>query len=349
MHSSTSSSEDNAGWRRTGLVFIAASVVLFGAAEYVSRAHGRRPVLQQNDLRLWSETRAKLSTLGPQDVVFVGASRIARGLHGPELERQFSKDHYLQLGVDGCLPGGTIEDVLADPNFAGVVVTSVFVTEAAITADVDPWAPCQQRFVDYFHNDWSTVDHFEWQFQKKVKLSLSLLSWSHWDLLPYLQGRGVHQPVLQFRVDRANPMDFGLPYWQALAPSRAKKNRAQLARLEETIDTPGVFEQIVAKSDKFEGHIQRFQARGGRFVYLRMPSSNPTHPHIYRQLKSRFWDKLKARTSAQTIHFLDVEGMRELKTPDGSHLHARDTPHFTRVLAQELRQRGLLKPAQRNQ
>lgn len=326
------------------MAFVAASALFLGGGEFVARKYGRHAVLKQNDLRLWAEVRSGLDSLGPQGVVFLGASRIARGLSGPELERQLGKGGYLQLGVDGCLPGGSIEDVLSEESFRGVVVASIFVHEEKLDAEVNPWLPCQQKYVDFFHNQWDPVHRAEWYFQRRLKLTFSLLSYSHWDLLLYLQGRGVHQPARETRPDRVNPMDFDLPYWQALSEDHAKKNAAQLAKLIETIDTPGVFETIVAKGDKFEALIQSFQARGGRFVYLRMPASNPMHGEVYSQLKTGFWDRLVRRTHAETIHFLDIEAMKDLQTPDGSHLHASDTAGFTSVLLEELRGRGLLEP-----
>jgi hypothetical protein len=342
VHSSTSSSKSTGRWGTTAVIFVAASALFLGGGEIVARKYGRHPVLKQNDLRLWAEVRGGLDSLGPQGVVFLGASRIARGLSGPELERQLGNGGYLQLGVDGCLPGGAIEDILNQESFNGVVVASIFVKEAKIDDTVNPWLPCQQKYVDFFNNRWDPVNRAEWYFQRRLKLTFSLLSYSHWDLLPFLQGRGVHQPARHSRPDRANPMDFDLPYWQALAEGRAKKNQAQMTALAATIDSPQLFDKMLSKGQKFESLIERFEARGGRFVYLRMPTSSATHPGVYAQLKTRFWDKLDTR--AETIHFLDIEAMKDLQTPDGSHLHVKDTAGFTSVLLGELRVRGLLKP-----
>lgn len=344
MPSSTSNSDAPSGrWGLTAVVFVLASVALVGAAELWARSAGHNPLLQQNLRAFWAEQRGRVSGLDANGVVFVGASRIGRALNGPELEAQLGADGFVHLAIDGCFPGGTLEDLLQEADFKGVIVASIFVQEKEIDEHANPWHPCQQNFVDFYRDDWTPIKRAEWAIQKQIKLRSSLLSFSHWDLLPVLQGRGLQQKADEFRSDRVNPMNFRLPFWKEILEKRLAQKARELEGYAKTKGDDAAMARVLSRGRHLEPLIAAFQARGGRFVYLRTPTTNPYDNSVYADLKRRFWDELSKTTNAEVIHFLDVPEMQGFETPDGGHIDAADTPRFTKVLIEQLRSRGLLR------
>jgi hypothetical protein len=58
--------------------------------------------------------------------------------------------------------------------------------------------------------------------------------------------------------------------------------------------------------------------------------------------KDIFWDRLAARTHAQTIHFKEHPALATLECPDTSHIDSKDGPQFTRGVIDILRERGVI-------
>ena len=92
-----------------------------------------------------------------------------------------------------------------------------------------------------------------------------------------------------------------------------------------------------------EQWVRRIHARGGRVVFVRFPTTGE-HWEMEQEVyaKQLYWDRLPEWTTAETIHFLDTEGLRGFTCPDTSHIDGRDTPRFTEGLLDELVRRGVL-------
>lgn len=103
-----------------------------------------------------------------------------------------------------------------------------------------------------------------------------------------------------------------------------------------------VFEEVTR-------HVETIRARGGEVVFVRAPSSG-----LFREIEAkafpreRFWDELLRRTGAIGVHFEDHPGLQDVEIPEWSHIRAADTDRFTteliRILRQEMRARGTMRP-----
>ena len=80
-----------------------------------------------------------------------------------------------------------------------------------------------------------------------------------------------------------------------------------------------------------EPWVERIQARGGRVVFARFPSTGEVLA-VDEAMRSRreHWDRFAARTAAETLHFQDVPGLAGFDCPDGAHLDRGDTARFHR-------------------
>jgi hypothetical protein len=97
-----------------------------------------------------------------------------------------------------------------------------------------------------------------------------------------------------------------------------------------------------------EPAIAQIQARGGRVVYVRMPTCDErwTGDEIVFP-KAQFWDQLAAQTRALTIHFKDYPELAKFPCPDTSHIESKDAPEFTRTLLDILQRHGAITRASR--
>jgi hypothetical protein len=93
--------------------------------------------------------------------------------------------------------------------------------------------------------------------------------------------------------------------------------------------------------ERVEGWLDRIQSRGGRVVFVRLPSQGELWDlHSRRYPRERYWDLWAGKSDAAFVHFKDIPGMSAFDLPDLSHLDQRDAPIFTRLLLVELRRQG---------
>jgi hypothetical protein len=92
-----------------------------------------------------------------------------------------------------------------------------------------------------------------------------------------------------------------------------------------------------------EPAVKELQARGGRVVFVTLPSTGEMWDLGQRLFpKEEYWDRFAIATSAVTIHFRDVPTLRATRCPDNFHLDFRDADKFTNNLVDELIKRGVL-------
>ena len=89
--------------------------------------------------------------------------------------------------------------------------------------------------------------------------------------------------------------------------------------------------------------VLRIENRGGRVVFVRMPSSgarleleNEYHP------KEDYWDRLAEVCRGEWIHATELKGAHRWECPDDSHLDYRSAIRFTDALLEEMLIRGVL-------
>jgi hypothetical protein len=90
---------------------------------------------------------------------------------------------------------------------------------------------------------------------------------------------------------------------------------------------------LEARWTAFDALIRKIQARGGRVVLVRFPTTKriwQMDQILYP--KDVYWDTLVARTSGQTVHFAEHESLSSFDLPDGVHLDYRDAPRSRALL-----------------
>jgi hypothetical protein len=89
--------------------------------------------------------------------------------------------------------------------------------------------------------------------------------------------------------------------------------------------------------------VHAIEARGGRVIFMRLPSSGPVL-----ELEDRFapraatWDRLLRESGAPGVHFQDYPELQGFDCPEWSHLGAEDSVEFSRGLVRVMQRGGLL-------
>lgn len=82
-----------------------------------------------------------------------------------------------------------------------------------------------------------------------------------------------------------------------------------------------------------EQQVEKIQGRGGRVVFIRMPSSGEVRRiEFLTWPREKYWDQFAASIAAPAIHFEDYPSLSGFNCPDGSHLDENSARQFTRNL-----------------
>lgn len=336
MPSSTFSSEDRipAGswaWTWAGALLLAGAAL--GALETGWRRAGHEPSVVDSP-ELWSWHRARVSDGNSETVALLGSSRIQLGISTPEFRACFPKADIRQLAVDGSMPLGTLMHLANDERFKGLAVCEPI--------EVAFWSRnwySQQAYLDYYRRK------FSWERGLNKRLSVALQE--HWvvanpqvRLQKLLEGQWPKPLYLITHADRSR--DAHYDRMSNLAEHRRKRVELVLSSL--TDRTSRDPEAWLKDALQLEASVKKIQARGGRVVFLRMPTS-AEHWAVTEALypKALFWDRFAERIGAPCIHFKDYPELSDFDCPDTSHLDARDKPRFTSALCQILSGQGLLE------
>jgi hypothetical protein len=311
-------------------------VIAFGLRyERFLRSRGYHPSVKDDEYA-WAWERGRVSDGNPTTVALVGSSRIMLDFSVQVLAETFPKSRYVQLGINGTTPIATLRDLASDPNFRGIAIVDV--SERAFNRAA--WH-AQQSYVDTYHRRSREIGAMaERWLATQIQSRLALLSTRGVVILAGLwrNGSWPPPPYVTTHADRTRYADFSLTDVES---KRARRLLAMEGWEDETPDQP----EWLASALELEPVVDAIQARGGKVVYVRMPTCDERWDADERMFpKALFWDQLAARTHAVAIHFKDDADLARFQCPDTSHLAAKDAPAFTRALLRILRARGVFDP-----
>jgi hypothetical protein len=331
VRSSTSSSEPArpvpAGpWGRTWLAAVVAIALAVGGLEAFVRARGYRPSVKDDEYA-WAWQRGRVDG-DPHAVAILGTSRILLAFSRDAFEQALPGWTPVQLAVDGSQPAGSLVDLARDPEFRGVAIVDT--TETGIVAEN---LARQAAYVRAYQRRWREPGAMaERWLATHVQSTFALLSDTG---LHYFENGWRVPPYVTTFADRTQYGDFTL--------RGAELRRKQVARITIAASpSPDDADAWLGDVLKMEPYIDAIQARGGRVVYVRMPTCDERWVADQHDApKARYWDRLAARTHAVAIHFADYAELRAFACPDTSHLDSKDAPAFTRALVAILVARGV--------
>lgn len=314
---------------------IVVAALLVAAAELSVRRAGLQALTVHDTPERWLQQRERAARLGDESIVLLGASRIQAGIDLPTLRASTGADA-VQLAISANPVMPVFQDISWDEDVTGLVVVSLTV-EDLYEFTRDTQAERYVQLYDERHNA-SPVAYAPLERWLRSRVDAWLVSRAT-GFHPSLLMDGLGGPARRYvrtLPDRSQKIDYTL----------VDRDRAYRERLAKYVSADQIVRQVHVDFDarvaELNSAVRRIQARGGRVVLVRFPSSKGIwRADEIRYPKAEYWDRLAALTDAAAIHFMDHPGLREHDLPDGVHLDQSQTPAFTAALA------GLLPLADR--
>ncbi|NBD95112.1 MAG: hypothetical protein GVY11_01370 [Gammaproteobacteria bacterium] len=321
-----------------GVIALAGLIALAAVAgwEWLWRERGYEPALY-DDRDLWAQHRLRAVTGdSAKHFTVIGASRIQLAFSTRAFEAALPGWEAISLAINGHYPVAVLEDLAADEDFSGVLLVAV-----------------DARGLAHWYHDMSApwVRHYHRNFGPQRRLERHLLSGLQQHLVAvgsafnlvrrlegWLDGRPPPRHYTTLQADRTIAADYA----RADVPGLRRHFTNALAADYDKHPPPSP-ERWRADLGRIERAVSAIRERGGRVVFLRMPTAD-AHWDLDRENypRERYWDRLAEATAATTIHFQDDERLAGLELPDTSHIDQSDRARFTRDLVDLLIERDVL-------
>ena len=328
-------------WSVTFIIFI----IAFTCLEFSHRSHGIIPTAVDSQ-DLWSVSRAKLDQNNTQNLIItLGASRINIGTDG-KLIQNIPGYNYANLAVDGNDGFATLTDIANNSQFNGILLFS-FVPNDLNSKNYNG----QQIFVDYYHDNYkhlgAKVKTLNQNIATKLQYQSTVMSCpppaafnyyllniknyivTHPDRTRsvYYKTRITNDRLLLAKKIRETP---GTKLYNAI-----KQNPSLLTQIKNNREHH--YQTWLTKLKKLKPSIDKIQARGGKVIFVRYPTSGKRQ--FLNQTyfpREHYWNKITQALKIQTIHFQDIQGSTPFTCPDSSHLNHDEATRFTKLLISEL-------------
>lgn len=305
-----------------------------------------------NDTKtLWLKERERASELGDRALILVGASRIQLGMDLDVL-REKSGLEPVQLAIDGSSYAPVLVGLARDTSIRGTIILDLM--PGPVSMDIESTGASK-----YYQDEYEalTNSHFRWPTYQISEAWLTDVFSSM--LINYADGGRPWDSLVNRLVN-----EKAVPQYLVTLPDRSRKadyQRVQmpdfyLSRVLRHIGNPPEFnsnqqgEALHAQLKAYIDHLKpptesvqgeqgladlervvgAIQSRGGRVVFLAMPTSGLVQMADDKRFpRHLYWDKVVASSTAQTIQWQDHQELSRFNCPDGSHLDERDRAAFT--------------------
>jgi hypothetical protein len=309
VRSSTSSSK----------ALILGLVIAFGGAavyELYWRLEGVKPTLT-DDLDRWRNVRLEAE----DGAVVIGTSRGLAALPPEPLSEALGMPVH-QLAILGAAPQPVLYDLAEDESFRGTVICEVtpfnfFAASGTARERTHEWVaqyrdrPYSDRVGHYLRRPVESL----LAFRRRGLDGLSTLR----ALVKGRASTAIHQ---SFGDDRTFEMYFDDYPEEALEEHRTSEagKTANYAPIEEA--------KLADMLHRVGMAVKQIRGRGGRVVFVRVPSSGPVREVEARVFpRAEYWERLLRTTGAPGVHFEDLPATRGVICPDHTHVKAGDAVH----------------------
>ena len=325
-------------WKRSWIIAVVAAFVLLVCLEIFWRSQGHQPAIV-DDMRLWSLEREKVGN-SVNEIVLLGSSRMQTDVSTKTLKELLPTHPIINLSIDGSCANATLRDLAEDENFSGLVLCDM-TSQCVLFGDDNKLS--QNAHIRYYHRMFNLNNKLNRIIATMVQKNLTIVD-------PYLNlqkilglivtKREFRQPnYLKTSEDRSRSADYQKTN---LGLHKAKR----IEKIEEIYQAlaPAIRKDVfLDKVYGIENAVKRIQKRGGKVVFIEFPVSGE-HWNIDEKYfpKTTYWNSFATLTTADTIHFKDVDSLNNFDCPDTSHLDFRDKDEFTKQLYAELVKKGIL-------
>lgn len=330
---------------KAGLLSLALLLTFVAGWEVYLRLQGFG-LSYNDDEALWAYHRQRIYQATTANPVIIGSSRMKFDVDQATWET-VSGSLPTQLSLVGTSPRPLLADLANDPNFHRTVLVGV--TEGLFFTPTGSFPERQARKCVAFYPTWSMAQQSGFAVGRLLESRLLFLDEEQFSL------RGL---MSQWPITN-RPGVFALPAFPQKFVTR-DFNRQTTMTSEFVADTAlqnqvkaiwmyiasqaprepmpvsvltGIFREVSAD-------VRKIQARGGKVLFVRMPSSGPIREGEKRAFpREKYWDRLLEETGAPGIHFEDYAELAKYDCPEWSHLRPEDartfTADFIRIIGQQ--------------
>lgn len=299
--------------------------------------------LPDDDAKLWSYHRRRVSDSGNKTVVLIGSSRIQTGLD-QSVFTKFTGRKTIQLAIIGQSPIPTLQNLADDETFQGTVISD-FSEFIVYQNEMDQNS--RQTVTAWIreYQEGKMTDDFEFWLRGygRYLVAHPYLGTNPADSLKNIfTGQVFHQKTIDEMNNHKHSTFFDRTMIFKMGDFLTKEEEEDLIKklqkapvesmrylIENNPPKPEKIREII---NNIEGLVQKIQSRGGKVVFVNFPMSGElARLNDIAFPREKFWDVLTANTTAETFHYKDYPQL-QFECPDGSHLKAEDTPQFTENL-----------------
>ncbi len=315
------------------------------------------PVAPDDGKAIWAEQRAHIDDLDSTGVVLIGSSRVFFNIQIYDWEKM-TGNRPVMLAIAGASPIPAFKDIVEKSSFAGTLIVGVTppLYFSPMSNDLSFYQKTTE-WVEHYHKRTyaNRLNHLLSKFPQGNLAFLNATSENHYN-----------QPDLRTLIERIptparvpGPPPF--PFFEYIDINRnvtmldRVSSDTSYARLitdfwsfaiqpPPDMPPPEVIEEMKNRNLQLNVDlVKKFEARGGKVIYIRNPSQGP-----FRQAENggfpreAYWDKLISITGCKGYHFEDHPFMSIYTLPEWSHLATEDARQFTRDLVNRMQEDGVL-------
>jgi len=333
-----------------GLLVAAAAVA---GLEVVLASRGYVPTIVDSPA-VWARERSRVGELGARAIVLVGASRMQLDVDLPTL-RQLTGKEPVQLAIDGGSFVPVLADLAADESVKGTVLVDYYddavgelATGGGVQLELAEWTTRRSRSAQF--NFSASEEWLAGIVRRYLRSYADGASPFDSVTLRALEPKATPQYLvtLPSRERKADYRKVDMPafYYKRVArnlglvppvPGLAWTQVDQTLR-RAVADLPvAALPLFGTGAQAIAGMVRRIEARGGRVIFVAMPTSGLVRDIDERKFpRSLYWDRFSAMVPTWSVRSSDVPALARFVCPDGSHLDMRDQLDFTRALVRAL-------------
>lgn len=319
-------------------IAIAFSILAIGIWELFWRSKGYFPDLD-DDKHLWAINRGKVDKASTTDVVLVGSSRVLFDIQLEEWEKQTGIQP-IQLANAGASPLPVFHDIVENTDFKGTLVLGV--TPPLFFSTTYPQAPPWDRAASRskFYKDRTYAQRLNYALSVPLQKSFAFICDDEEGWYDDINLKALLKTI-KLPKRTANP---DMPPFYRFQDIDINRN----VRMKQRVVTDTAFANSIKTvwqffmsadmppPDKdgtmafFLNDLEKFKARGGKVILVRLPSSGFFHDLGTNGLPRKdFWDVLVKKANVPAYHYSDYKELSGFDTPEWSHLSGPDADVFT--------------------
>lgn len=331
---------------KAGLLALAVAAIFLIGLELYWRGQGYELSYNNNEAQ-WADKRAEVYQPAEKTTVFIGSSRIKFDLDIPTWERT-TGEQAVQLALEGTSPRQILNDLADDKNFRGKLVVDV--TEGLFFAPDGTRPDNRANESIAYYRKISPTQRFGFQVNRLMESAFVFLDSKQFsvkallDDLPLPPRPGVFMYPAFPKKFVTVAFNGQTTMTDAFVADTSMRNKmiGIWMRFGGSASSQGVggdtLRGIMAGT---KTAVAKIQARGGKVVFVRTPSSGGVLAAETTQYpRALYWDRLLSETGCQGIHFQDYPAMAHFECPEWSHLAVADGKAFTGELAGILKQKN---------